>query len=281
MTSSTPIDLSSPRSHCETHRRWPSLIEFRSVVDAVRCAVEVQMAWWSATPACRRKSVSSFASGFIWATWSRRADGDLMGDGVNVAARLEGICEPGEICLSEDAYRQVRSRLELQAADLGPRASKTSPSRCAPISLRQGPPAAQKCPDQRRRRAASGRAGQRLRPHSRSRSLRRGLLPGARATRRVSWPLPLTTRSPTRRAFPSSCCRSIIFPATRSRTFRRRNHRRSHDRPLASARQLRHLAWHRLHLQGQGHRREADRQGPRRALSARRQRAPRRRDHHD
>jgi adenylate cyclase len=46
-------------------------------------------------------------------------DGDLMGDGVNIAARLEGICEPGGVCLSEDAYRQVKSRLELKVADLG------------------------------------------------------------------------------------------------------------------------------------------------------------------
>jgi adenylate cyclase len=38
------------------------------------------------------------------------ADGDLMGDGVNIAARLEGICEPGAVCLSEDAYRQVKGR---------------------------------------------------------------------------------------------------------------------------------------------------------------------------
>src|SRR5271166_2527413 len=48
------------------------------------------------------------------------ADGDLMGDGVNIAARLEGICEPGAICLSEDAYRQVKGRLDLAVADLGP-----------------------------------------------------------------------------------------------------------------------------------------------------------------
>jgi class 3 adenylate cyclase len=39
------------------------------------------------------------------------ADGDLMGDGVNIAARLEGVAKPGAICLSEDAYRQVPSRL--------------------------------------------------------------------------------------------------------------------------------------------------------------------------
>jgi adenylate cyclase len=47
------------------------------------------------------------------------SDGDLMGDGVNIAARLEGIAEPGGICLSEDAYRQVRDRLRDEFIDLG------------------------------------------------------------------------------------------------------------------------------------------------------------------
>ena len=47
------------------------------------------------------------------------SDGDLMGDAVNVAARLEGIAKPGAICLSEDAYRQVKGRLELEVSDLG------------------------------------------------------------------------------------------------------------------------------------------------------------------
>ena len=51
---------------------------------------------------------------------SRRADGDLMGDGVNIAARLEGVAAPGAICLSEDAYRQVKGRLDLAVTDLGP-----------------------------------------------------------------------------------------------------------------------------------------------------------------
>jgi class 3 adenylate cyclase len=45
--------------------------------------------------------------------------GDLMGDSVNIAARLEGIADPGGICLSEDAYRQVRDRLKEGFADLG------------------------------------------------------------------------------------------------------------------------------------------------------------------
>ena len=47
------------------------------------------------------------------------SDGDLMGEGVNIAARLEGIADPGGICLSEDAYRQVRDRLKEGFADLG------------------------------------------------------------------------------------------------------------------------------------------------------------------
>ena len=42
-----------------------------------------------------------------------------MGDGVNIAARLEGVCAPGAICLSEDAYRQVSGRLDMAVADLG------------------------------------------------------------------------------------------------------------------------------------------------------------------
>src|SRR6516162_280434 len=47
-------------------------------------------------------------------------DGDLMGDGVNIAARLQGVAKPGAICLSEDAYRQVKGRLDLKVSDLGP-----------------------------------------------------------------------------------------------------------------------------------------------------------------
>jgi adenylate cyclase len=48
------------------------------------------------------------------------ADGDLMGDGVNIAARLEGVAKPGAICLSEQAYWQVKGRLDLKVTDLGP-----------------------------------------------------------------------------------------------------------------------------------------------------------------
>jgi hypothetical protein len=47
------------------------------------------------------------------------SDGDLMGDGVNIAARLEGICEPGAICISDDAYRQARDKILADFIDLG------------------------------------------------------------------------------------------------------------------------------------------------------------------
>ena len=62
---------------------------------------------------CRPTSASNFAIGIHLGDVVEEADGDLMGDGVNIAARIEGICEPGAICLSEDAYRQVKGRLDL------------------------------------------------------------------------------------------------------------------------------------------------------------------------
>jgi adenylate cyclase len=96
-----------------------ALVEFRSVVDAVRCAIEVQNAMVernSGLPADRR---IEFRIGIHLGDVVEEADGDLMGDGVNIAARLEGIAEPGAICLSEDAYRQVKARLDLKVSDLG------------------------------------------------------------------------------------------------------------------------------------------------------------------
>ena len=59
-----------------------------------------------------------------------------MGDGVNIAARLEGIAEPGGICLSEDAYRQVRDRLQEEFIDLGEKDLKNIAGRCAHMRSR-------------------------------------------------------------------------------------------------------------------------------------------------
>jgi TolB-like protein len=68
------------------------------------------------------------------------ADGDLMGDGVNIAARLEGICEPGAICLSEQAYWQVKARLDLAVSDLGPIQLKNIAEPIRVYSLEVGKP---------------------------------------------------------------------------------------------------------------------------------------------
>jgi adenylate cyclase len=96
------------------------LIEFRSVVDAVRCAIEVQNAMVDLNAGVPAERRIEFRVGIHLGDVVEESDGDLMGDGVNIAARLESICEPGAICLSEDAYRQVKGRLDLAVSDLGP-----------------------------------------------------------------------------------------------------------------------------------------------------------------
>ena len=97
-----------------------SIIEFRSVVDAVRCAIEVQNGMVERNAGLPPERRIEFRVGIHLGDVVEEADGDLMGDGVNIAARLEGICAPGAICLSEDAYRQVKGRLDLAVTDLGP-----------------------------------------------------------------------------------------------------------------------------------------------------------------
>jgi adenylate cyclase len=96
------------------------LIEFRSVVAAVRCAIEVQNGMAERNAGVPSERRIEFRIGIHLGDVVEEADGDLMGNGVNIAARLEGIAQPGAICLSEDAYRQVKGRLDVAASDLGP-----------------------------------------------------------------------------------------------------------------------------------------------------------------
>ena len=95
------------------------IIEFRSVVDAVRCAVEVQKAMAGRNVDFPPDKRIEFRVGIHLGDVVEEADGDLMGDGVNVATRLEGIAAPGGICLSEDAFRQVRDKIMANFVDLG------------------------------------------------------------------------------------------------------------------------------------------------------------------
>ena len=118
-----------------------ALVEFRSVVDAVRCAIEVQNAMVERNAGVPEDRRIEFRIGIHLGDVVEEADGDLMGDGVNIAARLEGIAEPGSICLSEDAYRQVRARLDLAVSDLGATRLKNIAEPVRIYSLQVGLPA--------------------------------------------------------------------------------------------------------------------------------------------
>ena len=96
-----------------------AIVEFRSVVDAVRCAIEIQNSMIERNTGLPPERRIEFRIGIHLGDVVEESDGDLMGDGVNIAARLEGVAQPGAICLSEDAYRQVKSRLDLAISDLG------------------------------------------------------------------------------------------------------------------------------------------------------------------
>ena len=96
------------------------------------------------------------------------SDGDLMGDGVNIAARLEGIAAPGAICLSEDAYRQVKGRLDLAVTDLGPTQLKNIAEPIRAYSLQVGVPAVAKpAPEAEQRRRSSRPSRRSVRPQRR------------------------------------------------------------------------------------------------------------------
>jgi len=121
-----------------------SLIEFRSVVDAVRCAIEVQNGLIERNAGLPPERRIEFRVGIHLGDVVEESDGDLMGDGVNIAARLEGIAEPGAICLSEDAYRQVSGRLDMAVTDLGPTQLKNIERSIRVYSLQVGVPAVAK-----------------------------------------------------------------------------------------------------------------------------------------
>ena len=118
-----------------------AIVELRSVVDAVRCAIEVQNGMVERNAGLPPERRIQFRIGIHLGDVVEESDGDLMGDGVNIAARLQGIAKPGAICLSEDAYRQVKSRLDLAVSDLGPTQLKNIAEPVRVYALEVGKPA--------------------------------------------------------------------------------------------------------------------------------------------
>ena len=118
-----------------------AIVEFRSAVDAVRCAIEVQSGMVERNAGLPPERRIEFRIGIHVGDVVEESDGDLMGDGVNIAARLEGIAKPGAICLSEQAHWQVKSRLDLKVTDLGLTQLKNISEPVHVYSLEVGQPA--------------------------------------------------------------------------------------------------------------------------------------------
>jgi adenylate cyclase len=99
------------------------LVEFASAVDAARCAVEVQRGMMAHSADVAQDLRIEFRIG-IHVGDIIIDDNDMFGDGVNIAARLEGIAEPGGVCISDDAYRQIRGKVDIVFDDTGPQSLK-------------------------------------------------------------------------------------------------------------------------------------------------------------
>ncbi len=133
-----------------------AFVEFRSVVDSVRCAIEVQTGMIERNAGLPPERRIEFRIGIHLGDVVEESDGDLMGDGVNIAARLEGIANPGAICMSEDAFRQIRTKLDLAVKRSGRDASsRTSRIRSGSIRSKSAAPPKE---SPRRRRSPLRRA---------------------------------------------------------------------------------------------------------------------------
>lgn len=95
------------------------LVEFASAVDAVRGAIEVQRSMAEQNAAVPQGQRIEFRMG-IHVGDIIFDDNDIFGDGVNIAARLESLAEPGGVCISDDTYRQIRGKVDIACDDLGP-----------------------------------------------------------------------------------------------------------------------------------------------------------------
>jgi class 3 adenylate cyclase len=103
------------------------LAEFSSAVEAVRCAIDVQESLRTRNLAYPSSRQMSFRIGITVGDVVER-DGDLLGDGVNIAARLEGLAAPGGLCVSRTVYEQVASKLSVAFVDIGEQAVKNIPA---------------------------------------------------------------------------------------------------------------------------------------------------------
>ena len=135
------------------------LAEFPSAVEAVRCAIDVQESLRTRNLAYPASRQMTFRMGISIGDVVER-DGDLLGDGVNIAARLEGLAQPGGLCVSRAVYEQVSNKMSVQFADIGEQEVKNIPNPVhaymlslgadAAVTPKQGAPARKPSPKQPR-----------------------------------------------------------------------------------------------------------------------------------
>ena len=111
------------------------LAEFESAVEAVRAAVDVQESLRARNLAYPPSRHMNFRIGITIGDVVERENGDLLGDGVNVAARLEAVAPPGGICVSRSVHEAVASKMGLAFADAGPQTLKNIPERIHAYTL--------------------------------------------------------------------------------------------------------------------------------------------------
>ncbi|MCC7251901.1 tetratricopeptide repeat protein [Hyphomicrobium sp.] len=111
------------------------LAEFQSAVEAVRCAIDVQESLKARNLAYPASRHMNFRIGITIGDVVERENGDLLGDGVNIAARLEGVAPPGGICVSRSVHEAVASKMALRFADAGPQSLKNIPERIHAYTL--------------------------------------------------------------------------------------------------------------------------------------------------
>jgi TolB-like protein len=121
------------------------LIEFGSVVGAVECALALQRLVAERNAAVATERLMEWRIGIHIGDVLIEGE-DILGDGVNIAARLEGIAEPGGICISDDAFRQVRGKIEAEFADMGEQSLKNIARPLRVYSVGSSPTAKQPLP---------------------------------------------------------------------------------------------------------------------------------------
>ncbi len=118
------------------------LAEFDSPVEAVRCALEVQEALGTRNAALAERDRMWFRIGINLGDVMVQDNGDLLGDGVNIAARLQALADPGGVCISNSMREQIENKVALAIDDLGEQMVKNIPQPVRVYRLRKGDGAA-------------------------------------------------------------------------------------------------------------------------------------------